>query len=346
MLHEQNVQYSFNVPAAGNCIQPYFKAAKLPPSKAEMDKTVLFGLNDGTAINVVFGAEKAALVWSINPQDRLRASGISLLQPLDFFNKGVNDLIITRDDSSIEFYSLNSERVYELQFKNELNEGITSVDFGQISVPGVNEFVISTYSGKLIGFLDAEDVMKMEGKTGERQDARENEKKIKLLHQEIDKLVQTINQLKAESQAENSQNQNVPTVANTFKVNYKISKNSGDSSYSIHIESQFPMEIVALESRVRMELVEQASGNAILSLSPGDPEHKWAFSATYRFVENKISKFEIKIKTVEGQYGDITAYVIPYASPKTAQVLKIPVKPLSLHERYGGVSFCFQYTSS
>jgi hypothetical protein len=109
-------------------------------------------------------------------------------------------------------------------------------------------------------------------------------------------------------------------------------RNPADASYSIHIDSQYPIEIVAIQSLVGVELMEIDSSIAILSLCPEDPDQKNALSATYRFVDSNISKFEIKIRTIEGQYGDLNCFVIPNAQPKTCQAFNIPIKPLSLHE--------------
>jgi Bardet-Biedl syndrome 7 protein len=121
---------------------------------------------------------------------------------------------------------------------------------------------------------------------------------------------------------------------NTFKINYKIVRNSQDASYSIHIDSQYPIEIVSVQSLINVELMEVDSNIAILSTCPEDPDQKYALSATYRFVDTNASKFEIKIRTIEGQHGDLNCFVIPNAQPKTCQAFNIPLKPLSLHERH------------
>jgi len=121
---------------------------------------------------------------------------------------------------------------------------------------------------------------------------------------------------------------------NTFKVSHKIARNSHDASYSIHIDSQYPIEFVVLQSLVNVELMEIDSSIAILSLSSQDPEQKNGLAATYRFIDTNVLKFEIKLRTIEGQFGDLSCFVIPNANPKTSQAFNIPLKPLSLHERY------------
>ena len=116
-------------------------------------------------------------------------------------------------------------------------------------------------------------------------------------------------------------------------MSHKIVRNPHDASYSVHIDSQYPIEVVVLQSLVTVELVEVDSNIAILSLC-ADDDQKYGLKATYRFVDSNVLKFEIKLRTLEGQYGDLSCFVIPNANPKTCQAFNISIKPLSLHERY------------
>ena len=40
-----------------------------------------------------------------------------------------------------------------------------------------------------------------------------------------------------------------------------------------------------------------------------------------------------QIRSIEGQYGTLQAYVTPRIQPKTCQVRQYLIKPLSLHQR-------------
>ena len=196
VIDADKVYYTFNTNSGAGCLYPYSKEVKNPASKAELDKTVIFGLNNGSIINVNFGFDKPALIWNLNLHENEKASGVSLIKQSDFSGRGVNDLIVSRDDSSIEFLTLNSESQYELQYRTVITEGITGLDAGNISIPGISEFIISTYSGRIIGYMDAEEQIKTDAK--KHRDPKETEKKIKALRAEIDKLKQTIDQLNAE----------------------------------------------------------------------------------------------------------------------------------------------------
>ncbi|XP_016117674.1 Bardet-Biedl syndrome 7 protein-like, partial [Sinocyclocheilus grahami] len=45
------------------------------------------------------------------------------------------------------------------------------------------------------------------------------------------------------------------------------------------------------------------------------------------------TRLELKVRSIEGQYGTLQAYVTPRLQPKTCQVRQYQIKPLSLHQR-------------
>lgn len=42
---------------------------------------------------------------------------------------------------------------------------------------------------------------------------------------------------------------------------------------------------------------------------------------------------QLQVRSIEGQYGTLQAYVTPRLQPKTCQVRQYQIKPLSLHQR-------------
>ena len=71
-----------------------------------------------------------------------------------------------------------------------------------------------------------------------------------------------------------------------------------------------------------------AGGNS----SKCDKQSGSTLLATYRCQET-TSRLEMRFRTVEGQYGSVQLIVIAKMNPKTAQVYKVDIKPLSLHHR-------------
>lgn len=70
----------------------------------------------------------------------------------------------------------------------------------------------------------------------------------------------------------------------------------------------------------------------MLSRSPPNPEHGSRLLATYRCSEPS-NRVQFRVRGIEGQYGDLNIMVVARLSPKTAQSVVMPIKPLSLHHR-------------
>lgn len=70
----------------------------------------------------------------------------------------------------------------------------------------------------------------------------------------------------------------------------------------------------------------------MVSYSACSPEEGNFLLATYRCQAN-TTRLELKIRSIEGQYGTIQAYITPRVQPKTCKVQQYQIKPLSLHQR-------------
>ena len=122
-------------------------------------------------------------------------------------------------------------------------------------------------------------------------------------------------------------------VAQQFEVNTKFYLDPEEAAYMIQIELPMSIDTIALSSSVHVDLLDQeTNSNAVVSRSPPDAANKNALLATYRCQET-ASRVEMKLRTTEGESGDITATVIAKTNPKVAQVIKLQVKSLSLHHR-------------
>jgi hypothetical protein len=95
-------------------------------------------------------------VWS----NRLSQSGVSLFGIYDFRRSGKSDLLVARDDSSLELLGFNLNNELEVLATKMLNERVTGIDSGFISNAAYCEFIISTYSGRILGVCDADNKFK------------------------------------------------------------------------------------------------------------------------------------------------------------------------------------------
>lgn len=91
-------------------------------------------------------------IWSL----KTSTTSISTLGCYDLANNGKNGLMVARDDSSVEVYQLDINNELQLASTHQMNEGVTAIQGGRIQASNLREFVISTFSGRIIGFHDAE----------------------------------------------------------------------------------------------------------------------------------------------------------------------------------------------
>lgn len=78
-----------------------------------------------------------------------KTSCVTALSTFDINSDGVKEIIIGREDGTIEIYS-NNEHIWSTC----INEGITGIATGFPTNPKLPELVLSTYSGKVMGFAD------------------------------------------------------------------------------------------------------------------------------------------------------------------------------------------------
>lgn len=119
-------------------------------------------------------------------------------------------------------------------------------------------------------------------------------------------------------------------VQTTTKVSHRFNLNSEEACYTLTFESQTPLELISLRADVEVDLLDHDGTVAILSRSRGDPTNP--LLATYRMQEPG-SRFQIRLRTLEGLSGTISGFVMPATAPKTAHLVTLAVKPLSLHEK-------------
>merc|ERR1719188_2490680 len=159
----------------------------------------------------------------------------------------------------------------------------------------------------------------------------EKERRHKALEQEVEKLKQALDKEKFSYQKLSGEQIAVQT---TTKVTHRFNLNSEEACYILTIDSQSPLELISLRADVDIDLLDHEGTTAILSRSKGDPINP--LLATYRMQEQG-SRFQIKLRTVEGLHGNISCFVLPHTNPKTAHLVSLAVKPLSLHEKISEV---------
>mmetsp|Transcript_12169 Transcript_12169/g.16817 ORF Transcript_12169/g.16817 Transcript_12169/m.16817 type:complete len:749 (+) Transcript_12169:68-2314(+) len=280
-----------------------------------------------------------------------KKAAITALDAVDVLQDGVPDVVVAREDGSIEVLNITADGP-SLKYSEQISsETITSVIHGNI-VSMNTDLLASTYSGRLVSLtFKEEDKMASAGLNNDGDAAAGKEKRrtknnqkggdakssssaassaeALKLEADIQALQQEIKDMKTKFSSASSQ-----TIAaqKQFNMNYSMKLDEENACYTLAIEIELPIEMVVLHSDVPLLLMETDTNQALLSQTEADRKEKSAVLATYTCV-TRTTKLRIRLRTVEGQFGTISAYVIPKTSPKTSQRLQVPVKPLSLHAK-------------
>lgn len=295
----------------------------------ESGEDILFGTSDGKLGLVQITPPTPTHKWEI--QNEKKRGGILCVDSFDIMGDGVKDLLVGRDDGMVEVYSFNNANEPVLRFDQALSESVTSIQGGCVGKDGYDEIVVSTYSGWVTG-LTTEPVHKESGPGEELRLNQEMQNKLSSLRTELEQLQVKVTQ-EREKYQQSSQSSKAKSAVPSFSINDKFTLNKDDASYSLILEVQTAIDNVLIQSDVPIDLLDVDKNSAVVSFSSCDSESSDNFLlATYRCQAN-TTRLELKIRSIEGQYGTLQAYVTPRIQPKTCQVRQYLIKPLSLHQR-------------
>mmetsp|Transcript_123143 Transcript_123143/g.394370 ORF Transcript_123143/g.394370 Transcript_123143/m.394370 type:complete len:771 (+) Transcript_123143:98-2410(+) len=355
-----------------------------PPMEKEIKKpnesvTLMYGTEQGTVGLTSIDAKAMKRIAGITDRQQrpgmsgpgagTRRARVCVLHTADIVKSGALDILVGREDGNLEVWSLgegamspSAARLEQvpptLTYETCLQESIQGMGSGNITGGEHNELVVTTYSGKVLGFTpsqaardptgsemaNAEDqaaasqglmstMMGTSTKKKTMTQAEENALKAEKdrRHKALEKEVET---LKAQLEKEKLSYQRLSgeqiAMQTTTKVSHRFNLNSEEACYNLTVDSQSPLELVSLRADVDVDLLDHDGTAAILSRSKGDPVNP--LLATYRMQEAG-SRFQIRLRTVEGLSGTISCFVLPATSPKTAHLINLQIKPLSLHEK-------------
>ncbi|KAL3880310.1 hypothetical protein ACJMK2_032558 [Sinanodonta woodiana] len=288
---------------------------------------VLYGTSDGRVGLVQLGKLAPCHRWEL-PNEK-RNGGVLCIDNFDITADGVLDLLIGRDDGQVEVYSYDDSDEPIHRYSHTCNESITSIQGGVVASAGFDEIVCATYAGWVLG-LTSEQQNKAMGPT-EVVVSAAAVNKISHLKTDLEQLQQKVTEEREKYQQSATSNIAISAVPG-FNINDKFVLNREDASYTLSLELQTPIDNVLLQSDVPIDLLDVEKNSAVVSYSACNPEEGNFLLATYRCQAN-TTRLELKIRSIEGQYGTVQAYVTPRVQPKTCQVKQYQIKPLSLHQR-------------
>uniref|UniRef100_A0A8D3DIY0 Bardet-Biedl syndrome 7 n=1 Tax=Scophthalmus maximus TaxID=52904 RepID=A0A8D3DIY0_SCOMX len=290
---------------------------------------ILYGTTDGKIGLVQIGERSAATKWEIDNDKK--KGGILCIDTYDIIGDGVNDILVGRDDGTVEVYGFDSSSEPMLRFDHILSESVTSIQGGCVGKESYDEVLTATYTGWVTGLTT--EPQKAEAGPGDVvRMSKETQSKVEALRAELEQLQVKVLQGREQYQ-QTSQSSTAVSAVPVFSINDKFTLCQDDASYSLTLEVQTAIDNLLLQSDVPIDLLDVDKNSAVVSFSECDSEPNGNFLlATYRCQAN-TTRLELKVRSIEGQYGTLQAYITPRLQPKTCQVRQYQIKPLSLHQR-------------
>ncbi|KAA0709574.1 Bardet-Biedl syndrome 7 protein -like protein BBS2-like protein 1 [Triplophysa tibetana] len=286
---------------------------------------VLYGTADGKLGLVRITQSGPITSWELDNEKK--KGGVLCIDTFDIVGDGVKDILVGRDDGTVEVYGLDSSNEPTLRFENS----VTSIQGGCVGKEMYDEVLTTTYTGWVSG-LTTEPQQMVAGPGDEIKMSRETQGRVAALRGELEQLQLKVLQGREKYQ-QSSQSSTAVSAVPVFSINDKFTLCQDDASYSLTLEVQTAIDNLLLQSDVPIDLLDVDKNSAVVSFSECDSESNGNFLlATYRCQAN-TTRLELKVRSIEGQYGTLQAYVTPRLQPKTSQVRQYQIKPLSLHQR-------------
>ncbi|XP_034399170.1 Bardet-Biedl syndrome 7 protein isoform X2 [Cyclopterus lumpus] len=258
--------------------------------------------------------------------------GILCIDTYDIMGDGVNDILVGRDDGTVEVFGFDSASEPTLRFEHVLSESVTSIQGGCVGKESYDEVLTATYTGWVTGLTT--EPQKAEAGPGDKvRMSKEIQSKVEALRAELEQLQVKVLQGREQYQ-QTSQSTTAVSAVPVFSINDKFTLSQDDASYSLTLEVQTAIDNLLLQSDVPIDLLDVDKNSAVVSFSECDSEQPNGnfLLATYRCQAN-TTRLELRVRSIEGQYGTLQAYITPRLQPKTCQVRQYQIKPLSLHQR-------------
>ncbi|KTG31528.1 hypothetical protein cypCar_00003754, partial [Cyprinus carpio] len=312
VLQGSDLQYHVEVPGPPTVLE------LLNRDGGKGGEEVLYGTADGKLGLVQITKSGPITSWELDNEKK--KGGVLCIDTFDIVGDGVKDILVGRDDGTVEVYGLDSSNEPTLRFENVLSESVTSIQGGCVGKEMYDEVLTTTYTGWVSG-LTTEPQQMVAGPGDEIKMSRETQGKVAALRAELEQLQVKVLQGREKYQ-QSSQSSTAVSAVPVFSINDKFTLSQDDASYSLTLESDVPIDLLDVDKN-----------SAVVSFSECDSESNGNFLlATYRCQAN-TTRLELKVRSIEGQYGTLQAYVTPRLQPKTCQVRQYQIKPLSLHQR-------------
>lgn len=327
-IRESAINMEVSIKGPAQCVHRY--AVDNYTGKRCTKKTkLIYGTENGLVGQLVVdnGGAKIRRDWTI--ENEARQGPINCVDDHDVTKDDVSDLLVSRNDGIVQIYGFDMGPTPTLQYEASIQESCQSLCAGVVASQGFDEILICTFSGRVLSFT-TEPLFEQQHETdtaGRSKGKMESLERTQKIRQQLEALQKKV--LVQKDKLSKFTNDFIP-MEQQFTVKHKFHLDSEEAVYKITVEAPLPLELVMLQSTKPIRLVDTESNQAIVSLSkPADGN---MLLATYRCQE-PTNRLEMKLRTVEGQYGDLQVIVVAQMQPSTAQTVTLKIKPLSLHHR-------------
>lgn len=350
------------------------KRALPPDFEHASRREVLFGTEQGLCGQLFLDGERVARGWVIdtNASRRAGAGGVSAIHAeCDLTGDGRADVVIGRDDGSIETYAFDENGEPALAGRVACGEAVQTLRHGRVTTP-FPEILAHTFSGKVLSFRPGADSTSADGfGMGEALDDAQAAARRFAEKRRVDDVRLETERLTAEVQVARAKyaelSGDLIAADGPSRVLDRFRLDAETATHRLTLEAPAAIESVAVHvSSARVDLLDEygagaeaffsredakkgagtsaprsaASGNAtaaIVSRTPPELCQKVHGApgalAVYRLPSENQTRFEIEMRCQEGAPGAIRACVIPRRPPKTVREVVREVKPLCLHRR-------------
>ncbi|XP_026282098.1 Bardet-Biedl syndrome 7 protein homolog [Frankliniella occidentalis] len=303
-------------------------------------QNVLFGTDDGR-VGMVTVTRNTTPSWRWLVDAERPGAAVSSLHCHDLAGDGDLDLIVGRDDGSVEVYATtaldpsadaSSDHDVHRRFTYSCPESVSSVRGGVLGTQGYDEVVVSSYTGMVFGLTTerVDGVASMDSQSVSlSQDAR---RRLQLLRAELGALEEKVSTERDRYLAAAEDGESALSVVPYLNINHKLSLIREEAAYLLTLEAATAIDNVLVQSDVPVDVLDVDRNSAVVSFSDCEPESDNKALVTFRCQMN-TTRLDVRLRTVEGRAGHLRVYVTPLVAPKCAALRVLFLPPLSLHAR-------------
>jgi len=360
-VEKQNVLSQLATGGGVTVVEPY--TAPFAGALGQQGEEVfMYGTDTGEIGLVRFapgGAGELELLWALRDEGE---SAVNCMVAYELSKDGVNDIIVGRDDGRLQIFRpagdptrpAEAESKHDepkgaeratLQFERSVGESIRAVQAGVVSQPGYDQIVLCTFSGNIVSFsTEALDEVEEGDKMQRSKAAVDADGKAEQMEQELARLQKQVDATRAKlEKAVRSSGGQVSSAGSgigfrQLQVCARLSLTPGDACYTLSLEMPIAIHLAVLQSTIPFSLVdsERTDHSLVVSQIAGHSEDRaYPFELVCRCTEPS-KRVQLRLRTIEGQYGEVRCTVVANVEPKVGQQVTLEVKPLSLHQQRAG----------